>query len=302
MARAEEHFVYAFSDRQLKRYPQNKVSDYYYAPPSMRELPGEWEAAIIQCGFHNNIINMGTEDSRIIVHCKDQQGHGMNGNGSLLFSFPTPGNYSDCQQFVDTVNAMTCYLVYGDGSLGVEHNDGPRFDEFVKVKYNPATQRITFTDSTSVDDALKMNGSWTKDLVVKRSFGNKLGMQPLPTDADAITTLRVLELGHIGQVTELNLTYMSIPHFLVMFTCDLISLSTIGDIQVPLARIVPTGKAGAYVMDEPYTPRYTTVTKNNLNLIRMRVVDLDSDKIRFLEGSGQAFAVLHVRRIGIYDG
>lgn len=51
------------------------------------------------------------------------------------------------------------------------------------------------------------------------------------------------------------------------------------------------------MMDEPYKPRYTKVTKNNLNLIRMRVVDLVGDNIRFLEGSGQSFVVLHVRRI-----
>ena len=307
----QEFHMELYSAAHLDKFPNNKISEFTTPLSTPKNLTGTWVVAAKTIGFHNNIINIGRNDGHIAF-----TGYEFSTVASayaqkvqLFFKIPVPGNYASPQDFVDTVNNLITYDAYMPKTW--------KFHELAIMTYNKSTEKLSLinhdldSDSSQYTPNQRMKLQEWKKKTQKRSItftdnlANLMGLEDrcIITRDEKFDLQAEADRSIYGAPTEnfmktFPLSPMWNPNYLLFIESDIVEPEIHGNQHRPhLCTIPVTADANRYEFHEIRHLVYKKVNKNTLSSIKLKVTAQDGENIKFLDGSGQFYILLHLKRV-----
>lgn len=310
---ASEHFVQLISNASLGVYPHNKISEFTTLLPQSLNLDGEWLVALHSCAYHRNWVNLTEgEDARVEIRLYEWRLNIYSAYSKVMMargivSIPHPGNYSTAESLIKSILGLSFIHKNEDTDLSISIKLGEVFD----LEMNNATQ--------------KLQASWKKHATLNNSitevdFSEKvctmLGYLVQYPDA---ASFRKVVVGNPENIdTNIPTRYPLPPHtpstirdtysfpfplhlsdvFNLILYSDIASTTQLGDADAGYIYMIPVkGKEGDYVTITIDNLVYKKVNKQIVPSIHLKLADVNGERIKFNDGSGEFTALLHFVKI-----
>jgi hypothetical protein len=239
----------------------NTQSEFRVQLPNQIRLDGEWEVALAEIIYPHSWYNVDTEkhtDCHIFISL-----HHTTENKIVICAIPS-GSYETTEALLEAVNHQL------DQSLGIEGY----FDKDVQLRYDTIKRRVDLICS---------------DLVLKIAIGEKLRYM---LGLDKQRREHWLNPRHLAAKYPVDLR----GGFDALYVyCDLVSNQVVGDVLVPLLRVINIEGQHDDIVAKTYNnPHYVPVVKQEFNTIEISIKDDTNQSVRFM--SGKVVVKLHFRK------
>lgn len=245
------------SNSSIQHYPNNCASHFFTKLPQHVDLNGEYEVGLSEIQFSNTYFNV-KEGEASFRYTLPQD----NSEPPLFIDIVVPpGLYESNDAFVHTLTQMTKTW------LGNLSNSKSR----LRFYYKRASKRISLTVYES---------------------GAKLTLSPALQKIMAFPDSEITGTGHVEAqgMMELNQDFRG-----VFVYCDLVNPRPVGDVLVPLLRIVPTGDQKRDIVHRIFTkPHYIPLSRFQFNTVEILLTSDTGKEIPFI--NGHTVVTLHFRR------
>ena len=298
--RQSDFYIHLLSDSSSKYFPQNVTSEFTTRLAQEEVLFGEWEVALCNIYYHRTWVNIATpEDGKLDIILYERTGSGDMDKRQRNVAVLEAGSYSTPKALISAIYDNFKFIQRWD-SAKTEDKNYFALSEILDISHNPSTNKLSFAlkENEYACHGISFNFSDTLlDLMGHMELMDGSGarlkavalkLQNDPNDNNAQHARKTLSRTTNMQAGIHNLFCYS----------SLVQNTTVGDVQVPLLRIVPVrGDVGDYLYETFEDRQYIPLQSNNFNSIQVLIGDRFGNRVKFSHGSAPVILVLHFKRV-----
>ena len=261
----EDFYLTLPSDSSMDQYPRNVPGAFYTKLPQTIDLSGKnYEIGLAEVLFPNTYTNIGDNEMMLIVQPEPKLGFKTLTLPKGLYDTPESLISALNEKLVDVYAAAYEDNMIKRTKMKMEIKNAPKFF------YDRVTKRAKLKIYKE-DCLVKLNPSLAKILRMHVEMMDKLGANE--------------GTGVVDVHKESNMMYIY---------CDLVRHRQVGDMMVPLLRVVPTHEKSGHVTYRIFEkPHYQPLARQQFNTIEI-VLSTDAGKIPSF-ASGKTVVTLHLR-------
>jgi hypothetical protein len=299
MFRKSDFYTHLLSDSSSKYFPQNVTSEFTTRLAQEEILSGQWKVALCNIYYHRTWVNIAKpEDGKMDIYLYGKSATGRVEQKNRSEAFLEPGSYSTPKALISAIYEKFKFIKRWD-SKKTEDRNYFALSDILHINHNPSTNKLSFAikENSMSCHAISLNFSDTlldlmghhKEMDASSSKYKKieLVLDGVPNDNSALGAIKTLSRPSNMQGGIYNLFVYS----------SLVQNTTVGDVQVPLLRIVPVGGDVGDYHNETFEDRqYIPLQSHTFNTIEVLIGDRFGNRVKFNHGSTPVILVLHFKR------